>query len=396
MAPTAVCDLTGTMMCVQCVAPDQAMACGGTTPTCGSDNACHACSKHDDCGSKVCLADGACAMMADVAYVDPVNGTGTACSQAAPCMTVANALATNRTYVKLTGTVDEAVDVHGGRVVTFLAAPNTQLTRTKDNGAVITVRDNATSLSIFDLTIHNGLNNPSSIGVLIPAGSGAPSLSLTRTSITNNAGGGISAVGATVTISQSAISGPTGVGISVSGGSLTVSRSEIHDNNGGGIQMIADGMVTLTNNFIHHNVTDVSGTFGGMSLRPMPGSKVQFNTIVDNHAGLGAASAGGMFCDISGFVADDNIIFRNTGGASGMVQTFGNCSNGSSFVMAAGPTDNTPQFKQPNTPPLDYRLTGNTPMTIRDAAGSCSVVDYDGYQRPYGTACDLGASEYHP
>src|SRR5574341_603152 len=44
--PTAVCDVDGTKTCVQCIAPDQASACTGTTPVCGADHMCRACAAH--------------------------------------------------------------------------------------------------------------------------------------------------------------------------------------------------------------------------------------------------------------------------------------------------------------------------------------------------------------
>ena len=106
MAPTAVCDLQGSRMCVQCIAPDQVAACTGTTPTCGADHACHACSNHEDCPlSAACLPDGSCALTTDVAYVDPAHGGGIMCTSSMPCKKVSDALATPRPYIKLIGTI---------------------------------------------------------------------------------------------------------------------------------------------------------------------------------------------------------------------------------------------------------------------------------------------------
>jgi hypothetical protein len=63
--------------------------------------------------------------------------------------------------------------------------------------------------------------------------------------------------------------------------------------------------------------------------------------------------------------------------------------------MAATIIDNTPKFAHPNSDPFDYRLTADTPTIIRDAAGACTGFDFDGDARPSGTACDLGADEFH-
>ena len=83
-------------------------------------------------------------------------------------------------------------------------------------------------------------------------------------------------------------------------------------------------------------------------------------SLVLRYRSEGAASAGGVFCDVSGFVAANNVVFRNTGGSSGTSQTFGNCTYGNSFRAAgSGATDNTPMFASPNAQPYDYFLGWN-------------------------------------
>lgn len=393
--PTAtVCDTQGSGTCVECTSSESA-ACTGVTPACVS-NTCQKCTQHSQCSSAACLPDGTCGNDTNVAYVDPAGTDTQTCSKASPCTDVAKALATARPYVKFHGTTDQPVSVNAGRVVTFLADSGASLTRTTGGGAILTVQDDGTSLTVYDLSINNAPNGPSGIGCLIPTGGGAPTLALHRVTISSNPGGGISAAGGTLAVSQSSLGQNLGGGIAVAGGTLTVTQSELNQNTGGGILMSVVGVVNLSNNFIHHNGNDIDASFGGLSLRPAAGSMVQFNTIIDNKANLGAASAGGVFCDVAGFVADNNIIFRNTGGQATSTQVFGNCMYGKSFVAAAPAADNTPMFVHPNTPPFDYRLTSSTPATIRDVAGNCTGVDHDGDVRPFGSGCDLGADEYHP
>lgn len=390
MAPTSVCDLAGTMMCVQCIAPDQAMACGGTTPTCGSDNACHACSKHDDCGSSACLADGSCAMMTDVAYVDPVNGTGTACSQAVPCKKVMDALGTGRRYVKLTGMIDEQVTINNQNVI-VLAAPGTVLTRSSP-GTVLRV-DGSSVVQIFDLTIANGLG-PGGIGITLP--SGMASLDMQRVTVMNNAGGGITATGGIVSVSQSTITGNPGGGITTTGGTLTIARSTVSLNLGGGISIGGVGATfDITNTFIFRNGDENASTFGGLSLSfAMPGTnRLAFNTIVDNKAATGSA---GVFCSAAGFQAPNNIVARNA--LAGSTTATGAQTAGGTYPTSKVQADIVGlAFVDPEAPaPFNYHLTA-TSSAIDQATTPVPIdVDFDGDVRPQGPQKDIGADEYKP
>lgn len=410
MGSTPVC-ATDTMSCVQCTATEHD-ACTGTTPVCGSDTACRKCSAHSECSSSACLPDGSCGDDTNVAYVDPA-GMGTMCTKAAPCKKASDAVKTNRPFIKMQGTTNDQVSVSTS--VTFLADPGAKLTDTM-NGILLKI-DGSSQVAIYDLEIGgaSGMNTP---GIFVQPSSTA-TVTLVRAKLADNTGAGISVNSGTVNISQSTISGNTGQGISMtngivtvdqatvstntgggistSGGMLTVSRSTIASNNGGGILTSATAF-TIRNNFIHHNGNTTTAAAGGVGTAGIiDPSVLEFNTIVSNLADSESLSVGGVLCDHTGFVAPNNLIFRNTGGATGNVQTLGSCSPGNSFVSAGtGPVDNTPMFVHPNSPPYDYHLTTASPSTIVDAAGSCTGTDFDGDTRPVGAACDLGADERKP
>ncbi|CAN5396716.1 hypothetical protein BH11MYX1_BH11MYX1_15790 [soil metagenome] len=176
---------------------------------------------------------------------------------------------------------------------------------------------------------------------------------------------------------------------------MTVKQSTVSGNAGGGL-LLSSTQFDIENDFIFQNGNNISTAAGGFYVaNPTAGSRFVFNTVVDNKATSNIASAGGVFCDQAGFVAADNLIFRNTGGPSGNAQTFGSCTYGNSFVMAGSSTvDNSPGFVHPNTQPFDYHLTNLSPTTIVDAAGVCTGIDFDGDNRPIGNGCDLGADEF--
>lgn len=414
MSPLAVC-ATDRMMCVQCTSAEPA-ACVGTMPVCGNDDACRKCSAHAECPSNACLPDGSCGDDTSVAYVDPagVSTMSPSCTKASPCKKVSDAIKTNRPFVKLQGTTNERV-VLTSTNVTFLADPGAKLTDTM-NGILLQI-DGSSQVAIYDLEISgaSGANTP---GIAVQPGSTA-TVTLTRAKLSGNAGPGISVSSGAVTISGSTISGNTGPGISMSGGmvavsqsmisgntgpgtsasggTLDVSRSTVASNNGGGILTSATAF-TIRNNFIYRNGNTTMASSGGVgAVGIVAPSVLEFNTIVDNLASGDTLSVGGVLCDRTGFAAPSNLIFRNTGGAAGNVQTLGACGFGNSFVSAGtGAVDNTPMFAHPNSTPFDYHLTPASPNTIVDAAGPCTGVDSDGDTRPVGPACDLGADERKP
>ena len=156
--PTAVCDVTDSMTCVQCT-PDQASACSNTTPACGEDRMCRACRAHSECpGSDACLPDGSCADSGQVAYVQ-AGGMGIPpCAKGAPCGTLQEgitAVNASRPYIKvssagvLTPSMTTTID---GKAVIILADPGAKLDRMGD-GVNLEVRNTGADVQIYDLEI---------------------------------------------------------------------------------------------------------------------------------------------------------------------------------------------------------------------------------------------------
>jgi hypothetical protein len=415
----AVCDVAGTMMCVQCTA-DKAGACTGATPVCGADHVCRGCSAHAECaGSDVCLPGGRCAAANEVAYVQ-AGGTGAQpCARGAPCgrlqegVTAVNA---SRPYIKVMGTgtlADTMTTTIDGKAVTILADPGAKLDRTGD-GVILEVRNTGADVRIYDLEITGASGGAGDVGISIAAG-GTPRLTLTRVKITNNIGGGVISSGGIVTVAQSTVSGNQGGGITASGGTLTVGQSTVSGNQGGGITatggtltvgqstvsgnqgggITATGGTTfdITNCFIFRNGNSTTATVGGASLAGTGGSVFEFNTIVDNQIGNSGVLAGGVFCDTAGFVAGNNIIARNfVNNDANLVNsnTSGLCTYPTSAIS---PSVSGLNFVSPDNAPHNYRIMRGSIAIDQATTPSTLSVDVDGDPRPQGAARDQGADE---
>ncbi len=399
-APTAVCDITGSMTCVQCT-PDQASACGGTTPTCGDDQMCRACRAHAECpGSDACLPDGSCADPGQVAYVR-AGGTGALpCAKETPCGTLQEgitAVDASRPYVKVSNAgggvlAPSATTTIDGKAVVILADPGAKLDRMGD-GINLEVRG-ANEVAIYDLEISGASGAGAGFGISIPAGT-TGTVTLTRVKVSGNQAGGISASGGTLTVSQSTISGNTGGGISASSGVLVISRSVISSNNDGGISVTSAGTIfDITNCFIFRNGNETTANVGGVNLgAPGAGSVFAFNTVIDNESRSTSASTGGVYCDIPEFVASNNIIARN------FVDNVPNQSNSNTFGQCGHSTSKIASnvlglnFVSPDSAPHDYHIQRGSSAIDQATTPSTLAVDFDGEARPQGDARDQGADE---
>lgn len=411
-APTAVCDVTGSMVCVECTTAEHDR-CTGASPAC-VDNTCQPCTSHAQCDSGACLPDGTCAPETEVAFVKE-GGSGSSCTRTTPCGTLGDAINTNRPIVKIAAglVADSKVTMIDGKSIILLADAGAKLGRT-GTGEILDVTGGA-DVKIFDLEVTQANGIFGQIGAIAVSPSGiAARLALTRVKITGIQGNGVSvAFGGTLTVSQCVMSGNTFNGIIATGGVLEVTESIASDNGGNGINASGalavsrstltrnqlagisarDNLVSITNNFIVRNGGDANP--GGLQLANLsPGSKVESNTIVGNVGRADTNSTGGVFCSSPGFVANNNIIFRNRTSSSS-AQTLGTCTYGNSIVMpGTTPIDNALNFVNPNSEPFDYHLTATSPAI--NSAGTCMGNDFDGDPRPNGIACDVGADEFKP
>jgi hypothetical protein len=219
----------------------------------------------------------------------------------------------------------------------------------------------------------------------------------------NNSDGLKCSTGGQLLVHETTIERMTQSGIETDSCEFTVTRATIRNNLEGGINMInTPRAARITNNFVYRN-GGLGSAVGGMLLRLEPvGSKVEFNTVVDNGANLDPGSGGGIACDGNGYDAAFNLVYRNEGGIGGEVQVIGTCTFQGSYRQAAATGENAVGFDNPNDAANpSFRLTdASPPGTIRDAF-DCTDVDFEGDPRPtpaasMGGKCDYGADEYQP
>jgi hypothetical protein len=354
-------------MCVACLddthCPDPtAKYCDTSTYT------CKGCVDHIECASEACLPSGECGTDTTVAYVDPLATATTGCTKDNPCKLIDDAVATGRPYVKLTGQILEPVVLSGANV-TFLADADTTLSRA-NAGVVITVSGGST-VAIHDLTVI-GLNES---GITIANST----VRLLRTTFTGSNAKDKPAIEAKMA------------------STLTMSRSLVYGNKGGGIYADATTTYNITNTIIVRNGADDSAYGGAVLDATNPGERrFEMNTVVDNRSKVATDLAGGVTCPAGGLAIPNNLILRNYAGNNAGALTANelaltHCNSSDSMVGA----DIAPyMFVMPEgAGPWDYHVSAGS-MAIDRGVASDIGVDYDGHIRPQGAKVDVGADEY--
>jgi hypothetical protein len=366
----AVCDISGSHMCVQCTLVEAA-ACVGTTPVCVGTQ-CQGCTAHAQCiTSNACLPDGSCADPGQVAYVSEMGTDNAECSLTMPCTKLTAALATMRPYVKLHGMLSDMVSIVD-RNVTILADPGAKL-MPSTIGLLLEVKGSSHA-SISDLEV-TGAGTTSGFGISLPAGNTA-TLELRHTKITSNTAGGISMAGGTLTISQSIISNNPGGGIAISGGTFAI-----------------------VGNVFLGNGSSISTTGGvSISTTQSAANRLEFNSFNQNASqnGIGAA----VDCKAGMFMARNNILSGN-GTLMNMEQVGGTCSHAYSIVQPGtvptgpGNTAADPRFASPASG--DLHLKPMSPaIGAADPASDLTGLaarDIDGDLR--AKPADIGAYAFH-
>ncbi len=215
---SAVCEAGDCVECresADCAAPD--------APLCEtSTNTCVGCVENGDCASEVCDASsGQCAS------IDGAQGGLSKVSAARKTLRLGG------------GTYAEVVDVDGGRQATLIG-PAT-INPPIDNVPCLSIRG-ASEITLIGITLTGATTGTNADGVQC---SGASSLRLLRSSVTQNDDTGIEANGCTLAVNQSTISENDEGGIDISATGFEIRNSPIIGNGRGGAGGSAIGGVLV-------------------------------------------------------------------------------------------------------------------------------------------------------
>ncbi|MCK6549843.1 DUF4215 domain-containing protein, partial [Myxococcota bacterium] len=189
----------------------------------------------------------------------------------------------------------------------------------------------------------------------------------------------------------------TGLGISITGGStVTIDRTIVTNNAGGGLLLDGAGPHVVTNVVLSGNGLPGITPFGGLRVARAPaGSRLANLTIADNRASLAGDGVAGVRCDVAVSLVNV-IVWGNT--SSGVPTSLGpSCaatySDLDPFVAGLGNFSVDPLLS------VTYRLLPGSPAI--DAgdpagvfpAGPAPAIDVDAERRPEGVRVDVGADE---
>jgi predicted outer membrane repeat protein len=344
------------------------------------------------------------------------NDSGNCTDSSNPCKTITYAISqassNDEIYISA-GTYAE--NLSPDKNVYFFGAGR-DATLLDGGGLARVVYDSSYDLSFTDLTIQNGHTTNCGGGIEQLGGT----LALLRVKVTNNVaefGGGICS-NSSLTITDSVVSdnhanidaSGSGGGLSLDGATASLSGVTISGNTAtnysGGIHSQDGGILNLTNVTISGNTAKAGGAMVNTSTN---NAHLLNSTIADNHL-----SGGGT---IGGILNWGTISFKNTiiagndgsncgiGAGSTWTSQGYNLDSGSTCNLTdTGDLQNTdPQLGPladnggPTQTHALLRANGVHPISPAIDGGpiaDCPGIDQRGAERPFGSACDIGAYEY--
>ncbi len=368
--------------CIECRSSND---CGNANAPICDAGSCVACSANDQCASGVCVDDGTCADPADVAYVAP-NGPSTGdCLETSPCATIEAALALGRPFVVIeSGTYQRSGTVNlVGVNVRLIGRGNTRpVLRRSDVGPIVTILSAATvGLEFLELSNSTGTPADEAHGVECKQLQGVPKVRLVDAVVRNNALSGVHTNTCVLDAIRSEFRANGADGLQLIDTNTVIDACTFAENGSEGA-LLDGGVHVVTNSFFFRNPRN------GLSLFASPGSRVEFNTIVDNGAAGTSTDSAGFFCNANGgsLSFPNNILARNKTSTDGS-----GCTFPSSIIVDSTGDIGPLKFVSPDVAPFDYHIQAGS-MAIDAATITTLDHDFDGDPRP-SSGADVGADE---
>jgi hypothetical protein len=211
--------------CVECT---ERAHCSGNTPICDA-NACRGCKKHDECdyAGGVCKWDtGGCLSDTAVIYVDKGNTTAT-CNEYrlssgtknVPYCVLQSAInavtSTSRNTVLAYSATYDRITVSNKSVPVLIVGRGAVIAPSSNNETNVYI-DGASNVTLEGLTIRDAGGSSNGYGIRCVGTENSPTLTVRRSTITNNANGGVVADNcANVTLDSNTITANAGGGVSL-------------------------------------------------------------------------------------------------------------------------------------------------------------------------------------
>jgi parallel beta-helix repeat protein len=369
---------------------------------------CTGCTQDSDCDSGLCNEGppGVCVAEANILYVT-ATGSGTDCTKAAPCGTIAQAhqrVTGLRTYILLGPGAYDGGELRdkgfsmygaGASVITPLALQGEISIENVTLRATLTISGTA-PVSIRQLHVAGASVGDSSAGAITIEG--AP-VRIARSNVERTTGGsGIIVRSGSVELTDSVVTTSSLYGVGLQGdGTSTIRRSTIIANGTIGV-LITSPRYSVTNSVIANN--GYMGVYLGSS--PNEG-QIEHNTIVGNRTS--GEDAGGIRCDGAATTYRNNIFFNN--GTNMARQQVSGCAVAHSVFWphdppsGAGNVKADPLFADPAT--NDFHIGSSSPARraadpnrARTSPAVIVTDDFDGQPRAASGQADIGADEYSP
>ncbi|HEV7559364.1 MAG TPA: DUF1565 domain-containing protein, partial [Kofleriaceae bacterium] len=288
-------DCPGSQVCDEGQSPPVCVASIADAATIdGDQQAGQPCSRDSDCESSVCAeTDGTCVDAGQSLFVAPTGDDANQCSQTMPCATISRALERvnggRHTIRVANGAYTDAFVITGGTSVLISGEvpdyAGTDITYDPSRLHDHVVEAQGTDIRIEGMGIHGGtaetLRSDSD-------------LSLHHVAVFDSAQGGIDCNGCTLHLVDSLVSGHTLFGVDAHGdASVSIHRSKITGNAGGGVR-VTTADFDISSSFLVHN-----GKAGAMAAQAFvvanttatDPARFAFNTLSNN-------ASGGVSCGI--------------------------------------------------------------------------------------------------